>query len=118
MPSSGIHSNGYSLVRKICDGLDLTADYGLGAPLGEVLLTPTRIYVPECQRLVKEFDVRSMVHITGGGFHENIPRGLQTGPALSSNLEAGRYRRSLSSSGSERRSRMPTRRAHSMAGWA
>ncbi len=89
VPSSGIHSNGYSLVRKICDGLDLTADYGLGAPLGEVLLTPTRIYVPECQRLVKEFDVRSMVHITGGGFHENIPRGLPDGTGAQ--LESGSW---------------------------
>ena len=79
VPSSGIHSNGYSLVRKICEGLDLGEHYGLDAPLGEVLLRPTRIYVAECQTLIADFDVRSLVHITGGGFHENIPRGLPDG---------------------------------------
>ena len=89
LPSSGIHSNGYSLVRKICEGLDLSANHGLSAPLGEVLLRPTRIYVPECQTLLKKFDVRSMVHITGGGFHENIPRGLPDG--LGVQLDAGSW---------------------------
>jgi len=79
VPSSGIHSNGYSLVRKICDGLDWAETHGLDAPLGEVLLRPTRIYVPECKRLINDFDVRGLVHITGGGFHENIPRGLPDG---------------------------------------
>lgn len=79
VPSSGIHSNGYSLVRKIVDGLDWSEEYGLGAPLAEVLLRPTRIYVQECQRLIQDFDVRSLVHITGGGFHENIPRGIPEG---------------------------------------
>ncbi len=89
LPSSGIHSNGYSLVRKICEGLDLTANHGLSAPLGEVLLRPTRIYVPECQTLLNNFDVRSMVHITGGGFHENIPRGLPDG--LGVQLDSGSW---------------------------
>ena len=89
LPSSGIHSNGYSLVRKICEGLDLSAEHGLDAPLGEVLLTPTRIYVPECQALMKYFDVRSMVHITGGGFHDNIPRGLPEGAGAQ--LDAGSW---------------------------
>lgn len=79
VPSSGIHSNGYSLVRKICEGLDLSEHHGLDAPLGEILLRPTRIYVPECKTLIAQFDVRSLVHITGGGFHENIPRGLPEG---------------------------------------
>jgi len=79
VPSSGIHSNGYSLVRKIVDGLDWSEEHGLGAPLAEVLLRPTRIYVQECQRLIQDFDVRSLVHITGGGFHENIPRGIPEG---------------------------------------
>jgi phosphoribosylformylglycinamidine cyclo-ligase len=79
VPSSGIHSNGYSLVRKICDGLDWEDEHGLGAPLGEVLLRPTRIYVTVCKTLIESFDVRGLVHITGGGFHENIPRGLPDG---------------------------------------
>ncbi len=79
LPSSGVHSNGYSLVRKLVDGLDLKEAYGLERPLGELLLQPTRIYVPECRALNAQFDVRSMVHITGGGFHENIPRGLPEG---------------------------------------
>ena len=61
------------------DGLDLKEAYGLERPLGELLLQPTRIYVPECRALNAQFDVRSMVHITGGGFHENIPRGLPEG---------------------------------------
>jgi phosphoribosylformylglycinamidine cyclo-ligase len=79
VPSSGLHSNGFSLVRKICEGLDLNETHGLDAPLGEVLLRPTRIYVDACKLLIAEFDVRSLVHITGGGFHENIPRGLPAG---------------------------------------
>jgi phosphoribosylformylglycinamidine cyclo-ligase len=79
VPSSGLHSNGFSLVRKICEGLDLSETHGLDAPLGEVLLRPTRIYVDACKTLIAEFDVRSLVHITGGGFHENIPRGLPAG---------------------------------------
>jgi len=79
IPSSGVHSNGYSLVRKICDGLDWSETHGLDAPLGEVLLRPTRIYVSVCKTLINGFDVRGLVHITGGGFHENIPRGLPDG---------------------------------------
>jgi phosphoribosylformylglycinamidine cyclo-ligase len=79
VPSSGIHSNGYSLVRHICDGLDWEQEYDLGAPLGEVLLRPTRIYVQECKTLIERFDVRGLIHITGGGFHENIPRALPDG---------------------------------------
>ena len=79
VPSSGIHSNGYSLVRKICDGLDWSEAHGLSAPLGEILLQPTRIYVDECKKLIDGCDVRGLVHITGGGFHENIPRGLPGG---------------------------------------
>ncbi len=89
VPSSGIHSNGYSLVRKLVDGLDWSEEYGLGAPLGEVLLRPTRIYVKECQTLIQDHDVRSLVHITGGGFHENIPRGLPDG--LGAELNRGSW---------------------------
>jgi phosphoribosylformylglycinamidine cyclo-ligase len=83
LASSGLHSNGYSLVRKAL--LD-AAGYGvddllseLGRPLGEVLLTPTRIYVKTVLALAREFDVRGMAHITGGGITENTPRMLPKG---------------------------------------
>lgn len=89
IPSSGIHSNGYSLVRRVVEGLDWSEEYGLGAPLADVLLRPTRIYVKECQALIKGFDARSLVHITGGGFHENIPRGLPDG--LGVDLDQGSW---------------------------
>ncbi|MFO7779850.1 MAG: phosphoribosylformylglycinamidine cyclo-ligase [Nitriliruptoraceae bacterium] len=78
LPSSGLHSNGYSLVRRVVAGLDLSADHGLGAPLGEVLLTPTRIHTPDCLALVAstEVDVHAFSHITGGGLPGNLPRVL------------------------------------------
>ena len=79
IPSSGVHSNGYSLVRRLTDDLDPTQEHGLGAPLAEVLLRPTRIYVPQCRTLNERFDVRGFVHITGGGLLENIPRVLPEG---------------------------------------
>ncbi|MCX7885598.1 MAG: phosphoribosylformylglycinamidine cyclo-ligase [Caloramator sp.] len=69
--SSGIHSNGYSLVRKLI--IDLNMDFN-GKRIGEVLLTPTRIYVKSILELLKEFKIKGMAHITGGGFIENIPR--------------------------------------------
>ena len=89
LPSSGIHSNGYSLVRKLVADLDWSAQHGLGAPLGEVLLRPTRIYVRDLARLRGEVDVRGLVHITGGGFPGNIPRVLPDG--LGARLEAGSW---------------------------
>ena len=78
LPSSGLHSNGYSLVRRIVAGLDLRADHGLGAPLGEVLLTPTRIHTPDCLALIRhpEVAVHAFCHITGGGLPGNLPRVL------------------------------------------
>ncbi len=76
LPSSGLHSNGYSLVRRIVAGLDLQADHGLGAPLGEVLLTPTRIHAPDCLALAAEVEVHAFGHITGGGLPGNLPRVL------------------------------------------
>lgn len=86
LASSGVHSNGFSLVRKIVadSGLDLHAAYeGLGdRPLGEVLLTPTRIYVKSILRLLQECDVHGISHITGGGFDENIPRILHDGQGI------------------------------------
>jgi len=76
--SSGLHSNGYSLVRKVCfDKLKLKIDDNipeLGKTIGEELLTPTRIYVKSILHIVREFKVNGMAHITGGGFTENIPR--------------------------------------------
>ncbi len=78
LPSSGIHSNGYSLVRKLFfDILDMkTTDYveEFGKTLGEVLLTPTKIYVKPILSLIKDINVKGICHITGGGFYENIPR--------------------------------------------
>lgn len=79
LPSSGVHSNGFSLVRHIIKekGLDFHTTYeGFDKPLGEVLLTPTEIYVKPILNLLKEVKVNAMAHITGGGFYENVPRML------------------------------------------
>ena len=77
--SSGVHSNGFSLVRKVFDvnekNLAMHFD-DLGATLGETLLTPTRIYVKAIMQLIDSVTVKSVSHITGGGFYENIPRSL------------------------------------------
>ncbi|MGO1469187.1 MAG: phosphoribosylformylglycinamidine cyclo-ligase [Tissierella sp.] len=83
LPSSGIHSNGYSLVRKIVfekENMDLNEKIdGLEGTLGEELLKPTRIYIDPVLDLSKRFDIKGLVHITGGGFYENIPRVLPQG---------------------------------------
>lgn len=76
LASSGVHSNGFSLVRKLVP--DVMEDFG-GRPIGETLLTPTKIYVKPILALMKEVAVHGMVHITGGGFYENIPRMYPTG---------------------------------------
>ena len=80
LPSSGLHSNGFSLVRKVLLTSEnaLTEPFG-GSTLGEVLLTPTRIYVKPILALLAEVAVKSICHITGGGFQENIPRSLPEG---------------------------------------
>jgi len=77
LASSGPHSNGYSLIRKIIEvrGADLTQDLD-GKPLGEALMEPTRIYVKSLLKLIKESQVNALSHITGGGLLENIPRVL------------------------------------------
>ncbi|MEG1255625.1 phosphoribosylformylglycinamidine cyclo-ligase [Clostridium sp.] len=69
--SSGVHSNGYSLVRKIVDNYDEVLE---GRTLGEILLEPTKIYVKPVLALMEKFEINGMAHITGGGFYENIPR--------------------------------------------
>lgn len=80
LPSTGLHSNGYSLARKVFEPYSLEKIFPeLGAPLGEVLLQPTRIYVQAILPLLEERDVLGMAHITGGGVTENIPRILPTG---------------------------------------
>ncbi len=83
LPSSGVHSNGFSLVRKVFDveKADLrspVAQLG-GRSLGETLLTPTKIYVRPMLALFKEVEVKGVSHITGGGFYENIPRSIPDG---------------------------------------
>ena len=80
--SSGIHSNGFSLIRKVFDMTEesLNKYYDeLGMKLGECLLTPTRIYVKPILALLDAVNVKSISHITGGGFYENIPRALPDG---------------------------------------
>lgn len=86
LPSSGVHSNGFSLVRKVFAVTEqsLARYYAeLGETLGEALITPTKIYVKPVLELLKEVNVKSISHITGGGFYENIPRSLPDGISAS-----------------------------------
>jgi phosphoribosylformylglycinamidine cyclo-ligase len=95
LASSGLHSNGYSLVRKILfQDNELPLDTvlpELGAPLANVLLTPTRIYVKSVLHVLNKLPeaVHAMVHVTGGGFYDNIPRVLV--PGISAQIEAGSW---------------------------
>lgn len=73
LPSSGFHSNGFSLIRKIVTNYE--EDYQ-GEAIGKLLLTPTRIYVKEVLELLDKFDIKGMAHITGGGLPENLPRAM------------------------------------------
>lgn len=87
IPSSGVHSNGYSLVRKICfDVKGFTGEEKFpelnGKTLGEELLTPTRLYPAVCLPLIEKYDIHGMVHVTGGGFYENISRILPEGTGV------------------------------------
>lgn len=92
--SSGIHSNGYSLVRKVFfDKMNMQVTdqvEELGMTLGEALLTPTKIYAAACNAVLPKFDVKGIVHITGGGFFENIPRILPEG--LAAKIKIGAWK--------------------------
>ncbi|HLS24046.1 MAG TPA: phosphoribosylformylglycinamidine cyclo-ligase [Pseudogracilibacillus sp.] len=80
LSSSGIHSNGYSLVRQIIQGYDLTKQYdGLSEPLGEAVLRPTKIYAKVIESILQTSKILGIAHITGGGFYENFPRILPKG---------------------------------------
>ena len=85
MPSTGVHSNGFSLVRRVFDidngSVDIkspVAELG-GKSIGETLLTPTRIYVKSILALLEQVQVKGISHITGGGFYENMPRSIPDG---------------------------------------
>jgi phosphoribosylformylglycinamidine cyclo-ligase len=83
LPSTGVHSNGFSLVRKVFDveNADIKApreELG-GKSIGEALLTPTKIYVKPVLALLEQVEVKGISHITGGGFYENIPRSIPDG---------------------------------------
>ena len=83
LPSSGVHSNGFSLVRKVFDvenaDISTPIDELDGKSLGETLLTPTKIYVKPVLSLLQNVNVKGISHITGGGFYENIPRSIPDG---------------------------------------
>jgi phosphoribosylformylglycinamidine cyclo-ligase len=80
MASTGLHANGFSLARRLVDGLDLVGDHGVGVgPLGEALLCPTRIYAPDCLALAAATEVHALCHVTGGGIPGNLPRILPAG---------------------------------------
>ncbi len=93
LASSGVHSNGFSLVRKVFDveapGVLDSCTEELGRPLGEVLLTPTKIYVKPVLEVLKKVNVHAIAHITGGGFQENLPRAF--GEHLNAVIEKGSW---------------------------
>ena len=93
LPSSGCHSNGFSLIRKVLlkdAKLDLQATFEElgGKTLAEELLTPTRIYVKAIKHLLGKVDIKGMSHITGGGFYENVPRMLKEGQGVTIDMNA------------------------------
>jgi phosphoribosylformylglycinamidine cyclo-ligase len=93
LASTGVHSNGFSLVRRIVEAERLNyadaAPFDRGRSLGEALLTPTRIYVKSCLAATRDRSVKALAHITGGGLHENIPRVLPEG--LAAEIDARRW---------------------------
>ncbi len=92
LPSTGVHSNGFSLVRKIVfERQGMKGDEyieALGKTIGEELLTPTRLYPKVCLPLIEKFDLHGMVHVTGGGFYDNIPRALPDDLAVEIDADA------------------------------
>ena len=91
LPSSGVHSNGFSLVIKVFNINEETVKKTypeLDKPLGETLLTPTKIYVKPLLALIEKCNVKAVSHITGGGFYENIPRMLKDGMSAKINKSA------------------------------
>jgi phosphoribosylformylglycinamidine cyclo-ligase len=95
LASSGVHSNGYSLVRRIVEmsglGYDAPAPFDASQSLGEALMTPTRIYVKSILSAIRETGaIKALAHITGGGFPENLPRVLPEGLAAEIDLGAMR----------------------------
>lgn len=93
LASSGVHSNGFSLVRKIFNlNKESVNEYKeeLGKTIGEALLEPTKIYVKSILELMKKINVKGVSHITGGGFYENLPRMLREGVAL--NIDKNSYK--------------------------
>jgi len=94
LPSSGVHSNGFSLVRKIVfDKEKMEVNHyieELGMTIGEELLKPTRIYTKPVYDLVQRFNIKGLSHITGGGFYENIPRMLPKG--LTAHINTGKIK--------------------------
>ncbi len=92
LASSGAHSNGYSLIRKLIEqsGIDFDSDFG-GQPFRDVVMAPTRIYVKPLLKLLATLPVKGMAHITGGGITENVPRVLQ--PGLTAEVKKGSWDR-------------------------
>ena len=89
LPSTGVHSNGFSLVRKIIRDNNISLDEKFGdSTIGKALLTPTKIYVKEVLKVLKEVKVAGIAHITGGGFHENLPRCLKEGLGMKINKDS------------------------------
>ena len=89
MASSGLHANGFSLVRRVTAGRDLAAEHGLGEPLAGALLRPARIYARDCLALISAAEVRALCHVTGGGIVGNLPRVLP--PGLGAVIDTGTW---------------------------
>ena len=108
--SSGVHSNGFSLVRKVFDvNEENLKEYKeeLGMTLGEALLTPTKIYIKPALALIENLNVKGISHITGGGFYENLPRMLREDVAL--NIDVNSYVRKPIFDLIQKRGNIPTR---------
>jgi phosphoribosylformylglycinamidine cyclo-ligase len=110
LTSSGVHSNGYSLVRKVLDIENHYADYSeeLGSTLGEELLKPTKIYVNAIRQLIAaNVDIHGVSHITGGGFYENVPRMMKEG--LTASIDTSTFPRPVIFDILQKQGNIPTR---------